>query len=118
MITELEVKIFWDHAKRKVEYRTLKWYVFTIRGNTIMIPAGYQTDFASVPRWLWAFIPPVGRYNAPALVHDYLYDNRIGTRKEADKIFLDMMLQYGVHRWGALCMYWGVRIGGRRWWNE
>jgi hypothetical protein len=118
MITEFDVTIFWNTTTNKIEYRTLKQYIFIVRDLYIIIPAGYQTDFASVPRWLWSFIPPVGRYNLASLVHDYLYDNQIGTRKEADKIFLDLMLQYGVHRWGAHCMYWGVRLGGKKWWRE
>lgn len=118
MITEFEVIIFWFASRHKIEYRTLKEYTFAVDGELITIPAGYQTDFASVPRVFWSVFPPVGKHNPAALVHDYLYDNRIGTRKRADKIFLELMLAYGVHRWGAHCMYWGVRLGGRKWWRD
>ena len=40
---------------------------------TIVIPAGFVTDYASIPRPLWVAIPPRGRYNRPAIVHDFLY---------------------------------------------
>jgi hypothetical protein len=43
-------------------------------GIEITISAGYVTDFASVPPILWSLIPPIGKYNRGALVHDYLYD--------------------------------------------
>jgi hypothetical protein len=109
----------WSKEKQKIIFEVREDLHFHLSdGTTITIPVGFETDFASVPRWLWSVIPPIGKYIIAAVVHDYLYDNRIGTRKEADKIFLDLMLQYGVHRWGAHCMYWGVRLGGKKWWRE
>lgn len=43
-------------------------------GETIEVQAGYVTDFASVPPLLWSVIPPIGKYNRAAILHDYLYD--------------------------------------------
>ena len=40
----------------------------------VLIPAGYLTDGASVPRPFWSFIPPWGQYGQAAVVHDYLCD--------------------------------------------
>jgi hypothetical protein len=65
-------------------------------GNKICIPAGYITDFASIPPILWSLFPPIGKYNRASLVHDYLYDtqykqNELGeniARKFADDEFL------------------------------
>ena len=39
----------------------------------IVVPAGFVTDFASTPRALWSVIPPTGRYQLAAVVHDFLY---------------------------------------------
>lgn len=39
------------------------------------IPAGYQTDFASVPRAVQALIPTTGAYTLAAVAHDYFCDS-------------------------------------------
>jgi hypothetical protein len=42
-------------------------------GNTINVPIGFKTDFASVPRLLWSIIPRWGKYGNAAVIHDFLY---------------------------------------------
>lgn len=81
--------------------------------RVIEVPAGYVTDFASVPRALWAVFPPHGPWAKAAIVHDYLYDYAIGTRARADLIFLEAMQVLGVPRWRRYLMYWAVRAFGR-----
>lgn len=39
----------------------------------IRVPAGFVTDFASIPRAFWVVLPPTGKYGKAAVVHDYLY---------------------------------------------
>lgn len=47
----------------------------------IIVPAGFVTDFASTPRALWSVLPPTGRYQLAAVVHDFLYwDQGLFTR--------------------------------------
>jgi len=82
------------------------------------IPIGYQTDGASVPQLLWTILPPSGRHSRGALLHDWLYDNKIGTRKQADVLFLEQMLDDGVVKWKAYTMYWGVRIFANYKWKD
>ncbi|EHT7329390.1 DUF1353 domain-containing protein, partial [Salmonella enterica] len=48
-----------------------------------------------------------------AIIHDYLYDNALRTKKEADLIFLDGMTVLGVPRLKRKVMYWAVRVFGR-----
>ncbi|ECE7751582.1 DUF1353 domain-containing protein, partial [Salmonella enterica subsp. enterica serovar Ngili] len=48
-----------------------------------------------------------------AIIHDYLYDNALRTKKEADLIFLDGMTVLGVPRWKRIVMYLAVRWFGR-----
>jgi Protein of unknown function (DUF1353) len=105
---------YWSPSKRKVMFRLLE--AVTIEGY--YVPANYETDFATVPRLFFSVIPPIGKHNVAAILHDYLYDNRIGTRKAADRLFLKVMLAYGVPKWQAHLMYFGVRVGGKKWWNE
>lgn len=114
MITGVSTFAYWSTSKRKV--------IFRIENNLFVeglcIPKGYETDFATIPRAFFSIIPPIGKHNIAALLHDYLYDCRIGTRKEADVIFLNVMLKYRVPKWQAYTMYYGVRIGGRKWWKN
>ena len=53
------------------------------------IPTGYNTDFASIPRIFWTIISPTDEFiRIPALIHDYLYQNKIFSRKIASSSFL------------------------------
>ncbi len=82
-------------------------------GQVITVPVGVITDLASVPRLLWTIFPPLGKYSKAAILHDYLYDQAIGTKEWADKIFLEAMEVLGVPKWRRILMYWAVRLFGR-----
>lgn len=83
----------------------------------VMIPAGYLTDGASVPRLLWNMIPPWGSYGQAAVVHDYLCENLqimvAGkstpiTRTRCDEILNEAMQVLGVPTLLRLAIYHGV----------
>lgn len=86
-------------------------------GDVITVPAGFRTDFASVPRVLWTIVPPVGLYGKAAVVHDYLYILQDRTRLEADRIFLEAMEVLGVPKIQRTLMYQAVRLGGGGGWR-
>lgn len=80
----------------------------------IRVPAGCETDFASIPRVLWNILPPVGRYGKAAVVHDFLYRTKgEATRAQADRVFLEGMTALDVGVLTRTLMYLGVRVGGR-----
>jgi len=83
-----------------------------INGQPHVIPAGFVTDGASVPRGLWNLFPPFGRYNKAALLHDWLYQFGTMTRAQADWVFLEAMKELGVGLLTRWAMYSGVRAGG------
>jgi hypothetical protein len=92
----------------------------------LTIPAGYVTDFASVPRLLWPLFPPHGRMANASVKHDYRYDNKIGEAEYGSKrarymtdtdFFFDMQRD-GVPRWQAHLMYLIVRLFGKSWWEK
>ncbi|EJR6247694.1 DUF1353 domain-containing protein, partial [Salmonella enterica] len=68
---------------------------------------------ATIPRIFWTILPPDGKYAKAAIIHDWMYDNALRTKKEADKIFLDGMTVLGVPRLKRKIMYWAVRWFGR-----
>jgi hypothetical protein len=54
----------------------------------VVIPKGYIWDLASVPRLLWWLFPTDSDAELSFLIHDYLYENRIGNRNFADSEML------------------------------
>lgn len=80
--------------------------------DIIIVPKGYHTDFASVPRAFWPVFPPFGRYSPAAVIHDFLYGGRRRSRKECDKIFLEAMEVMEVNWITRHTMYRAVRMFG------
>lgn len=58
-------------------------------------------------------MPPDGKYSKTAIIHNWIYDNALRTKKEADLIFLDRMTVLGVPKWKRIVMYLEVRWFGR-----
>lgn len=104
-----------DHAKGRAWYRVsvLFWTDIELPGGCIRltVPAGFVTDFASTPRWLWWILPPTGEYMEDALVHDWLYSSRC-PRFLADAIFRALMERRGVSLWKRVVMFYCVRLFG------
>ncbi|EGQ5165988.1 DUF1353 domain-containing protein [Salmonella enterica] len=94
-------------------YEPFAFYLSDDESDVIEVPAGFITDLASVPRVFWILLPPDGKYAKAAIIHDYLYDNALRTKKEADLIFLDGMTVLGVPKWKRTIMYWAVRLFGK-----
>ncbi len=102
--------------------------------DRVVIPEGFITDFASIPRVLWPVLPPTGKYGKAAVVHDALYTNRTVTmmwadpestltaryvnRGQADHILLEAMQVLGVSWLTRSTVYAGVRSGGWHSWNK
>lgn len=89
-----------------------------VDGHLITVAAGWVTDWASVPRFLWRLFPPMGKHTTAAVVHDYLYRfPKELSRKESDKVFLHLMKHSGVPLWQRTLMYWAVRLFGSSSWR-
>ena len=80
--------------------------------DRIIVRAPFITDFASIPRFLWAIWPPMGAYSAAAILHDFLYTSQSRTRRQSDDIFFEAMGVLGVGLITRYALYYGVRIGG------
>lgn len=86
---------------------------------SIEIPAGFETDFASIPRLLWPLFPPDGPWLEASIVHDYCYRERVPfSRFFADALFRELMAQYRVPRLRRVVFYWAVRLLGWLWWRD
>lgn len=113
-IGEEKNKSIWEIAE---EFR---YYVGYLNSEEyIDVPKGFQTDFASIPRALWSFFPPTGKYVKAAVIHDYLIANEgkvnynSYTKKRVDQIFLEAMGVLGVSKTVRYMMYYSVRVFGK-----
>ena len=95
---------------------------YNIDGTEYVIPAGFQFDGASIPKFLRTLL-------MGGLVHDYAYKYKtllkknkkdtMGeiTQKKADEIFRDInIIVNGFYTMNRLA-YWSLRIGGFVAWN-
>lgn len=81
--------------------------------TVISVPAGVETDFASIPRLFWPVIGhPADQYAQAAVLHDWLYRMHTVSRKRADELFLEAMEVLGVAAWRRRVMWLAVRLGG------
>lgn len=88
------------------------------KGDTWTVPAGFVTDFASVPRLMHWLTLPYGAYTRAAVLHDYLLgligdpDPELAVAsRDADGVFRLAMQELGVpwpKRWS---MWAAVRVG-------
>lgn len=111
-------------------WRLLEDLCYRGKHDTFTAPAGFVTDFATVPSWAQSFVARTGRWDEAAVIHDlccedlarYRRQLRAGhlhprrpwaTARQTDAIFRRIMREYGVGivrrwliwtavRWGAL----------------
>jgi len=117
---------------------TFSWFAEST-GWKLVVPAGFISDGASVPRvGALLGIYPDGLHRAAALVHDWLYrwrgevppeqflkndghgwvPVRVGwTRAQVDKLFANMLAVAGVGRARRRLMYLAVRAVGWLFWK-
>jgi len=77
--------------------------------NSTLVPKGFYTDGASVPRVFWSLFPPNRTDYLPcAIIHDYLCD--LERYKEADKIFEECLKDIAIPKWQRWLMVNAVKI--------
>ena len=84
--------------------------VFRVGADTFVVPTGFVTDGASIPRWARWALPEWGRCGAPALLHDFLLQQPGVPKWAADLCFLAALRENGVPELRATLMYVAVRI--------
>ena len=89
--------------------------VYRGRDERFVVPAGFRTDFATVPRLVVWLVPRFGAYTLAAILHDWLCSDGIRsgavTSREADGIFRRVMRESGVPVLRRWLMWAGVRWG-------
>jgi hypothetical protein len=119
--TPLHVEPTGTKRQGREEFRLLTGFSFELGGFGsgwfIDVPAGFITDFASIPWPAYLILPPRGPWGKASVIHDYMYatsnQNRY-YRGFADLVFLNGMRLLGVSTWKSLTLYWAVRLFGAR----
>jgi hypothetical protein len=102
----LREPIGWEPNKGQEQYQPVK------------VPAGFVTDFASIPRIFWIALPKDGLYTYPAIVHDYLYWEQTVSKDEADLILKMSMEDFKISSATMTAIYKGVQLGGGSAWKD
>lgn len=79
----------------------------------IKVPAGFKTDFGTIPLLFQSIISPVGKPTKSFVVHDYLcYLSHQGLLKRslADRVFLECMKIQKVNIIKRMVIYLSVRV--------
>lgn len=88
------------------------------RGRMWIVPKGFDSDLASIPRWLPTLLrlalPDRLRTAAAAILHDWAYALGGLSREAADDLFYEALRASGVGTVRSWLMWAGVRAGG--WW--
>lgn len=84
------------------------------------IPEGFTTDLASIPPIARIAIPPCGPWTRAVILHDYLYFTPIIklTRKDADDLFYQIMIEDDVSIVRRILAYTAVRLFGFLFWRR
>ena len=86
--------------------------------SQVIVPEGFVTDFASVPRAFWSALPTDGEYAYAAVIHDYLYWTQTTSREDADLTLKYAMQDFGVGSVTIETIYRAVRAAGGMAWKE
>jgi len=111
------------------QWEVAKDFHYTLNGEDMVIPKGFQFDGASIPKFLHTWLSPTGVLLMGGLIHDYGYKYQtllkkgkkttigIKEQKWMDQTFRDINIeQNGFHLLNYLA-YWALRLGGFVAWN-
>lgn len=132
----LKVKLFWEH-KDGMRLTLLEDIVYYRKGEStdgecldemvnpyygnissrkeIIVPSGYTTDGASIPKIFWWLLSPFENYFKCCVLHDYLCDLfhlNLLERKTCDLIFLEAMSEIDIKPSTKWALYFFVRSYG------
>ena len=118
MATKMVFTMFDDPGRGGVVSLVEPFSFIGADGSLYTIPAGFESDGASVPRFFWRFMSP--KFDSLTLeasvMHDFGYERHIGTRAQVDAKYYSDLVAYGYPRWKAKVTYYAVRIfGGPHW---
>lgn len=111
-LTELEVELINDDTIWRLKCPLM--YQSDLLNCTLVVPAGFETDFASVPRVPIAYTLFGDRAHREAVIHDYLFRSDsipAVSFMDANIVFLEAMTLRGKSPFVRYSMFLGVCLG-------
>ncbi len=112
---------YWNTCDEKFIYYSKRFDRF------IVVPVGFKTDLASIPRLLQCAISRSDKIILEAsIIHDFLYSTPNGrmyqvdwNREQADLVLRDAMKDLGASWLKRNAVYWAIRLfGSGHYWIE
>ncbi|WP_295991532.1 DUF1353 domain-containing protein [Rugamonas sp.] len=116
-IGNLSVDLIEDDESGKWQLTAPLGFMSEVLGRVVTVPAGFTTDFCSVPRVPIAFELLGNRARKSGTIHDWLYTSHEVDRETADKVLREMLRQNGVDICEAEAFFVAVRFGGGSHWG-
>lgn len=109
---DLRVDIFDEQGNTLI--KTLEPISFSLDGQTITIPAGFISDGASVPRFLWCILdPPICALTLiPSIIHDFLYRDQPCYKIKTDWLYFCLLRDNGYALWKCWLVFVGLVLFG------
>jgi hypothetical protein len=85
----------------------------------VTVPAGYYTDWSSIPKAMWWLYPPnFSEARRAAVLHDFVYSHLYWyfDKKFADLLLKEVMLLDGASKTTAYIFHKAVSMGGKGGW--
>lgn len=114
---QIQVSMYVDQHGQTV-CRTLQDETYYTSAGMFVVPQGFESDGASLPRLFWRLLghPFSMDYLWEAVLHDYLYRTQTDSRKVADSIFFNLLKDKMPVR--SRLIYWSLRLFGWIAWNS
>ena len=114
-ISELQTRTLPQLSRGRHLVQLIRPLVYRLRiegmRNIIVVPKGFISDGATIPRFLWPKFPPDGPWLRAAVVHDYLCEIHC-PQWMSDAIFRNVMRADGVPLWKRRGIFYAVRVFG------
>lgn len=120
-LTALEVALVSDATNSgRGTWRLIRPLIYRsdLEARMFIVPAGFITDFASVPRAPVAFLLTADSAHEASALHDWLYSSQVIPRVSADALLREAAIASGVPKWRAELMWAGVRVFGAPHWGK
>ena len=93
-------------------------YQSDVAKRTIIVPRGFVTDLASVPRLPVVYLLTGNCATGAAVVHDWLYSSHEVSRAVADQVLREASQVCAVPGWRRWMMWGAVRLFGGNYWKQ
>lgn len=118
--TKLRVEMI--SAKGSGAWQLLSPFVYRteVLDTVIVVPHGFVTDFASVPRLPFAYALVGNTSHEAAVLHDWLYSPKCHEpcdRAQADAVLYEAAVLSGTSKWKAWLIWIAVRAFGGQFWK-